>query len=101
VGTDLSDSMGPASDSLREADSGGTLSGNRIPDFLVEGPAGESISGIWIDVVIPGDPGPVTPFVDGVPVAHTTTGWGIRVPLGDIPAGESRLVSFRTPSSQG
>ena len=79
----------------------GVPSGGRIPDFLVEGPEGESVTDLWIDIVLPGGSVAVTPFVDGVPVAYTTTDWGIRVPVGDLPAGENRLISLRVSTPLG
>jgi len=75
--------------------------GGRTLDIRVEGPAGESITGLWIDIVLPGGSDTVTPAVDGVPVAYTTTDWGIRVSLGDLPAGETRLISLQPRVEDG
>jgi len=66
----------------------------------VEGPEEEAIYGLWIDIVLSTESGPVAPFVDGIPVSHTTTEWGIRVPIGDLPAGEGRLISLRIQPPQ-
>ena len=70
-------------------------------DIRVEGPQGESVTGLWIDIVLPRGSDAVTPAVDGVPVAYTTTDWGIRVPLGDLPAGETRLISLQPRYEHG
>jgi hypothetical protein len=85
-----------------EADSleGRTLEGWTL-DIRVEGPEGESITGLWIDIVLPRGSDAVTPAVDGVPVAYTTTEWGIRVSLGDLPAGETRLISLQPRYENG
>jgi peptidoglycan/xylan/chitin deacetylase (PgdA/CDA1 family) len=68
-------------------------------DILVEAPSDEALSGLWIDVVIP-DPGPdgLIPLVNGYPVSFATTDWGIRVSVGELAAGEVRLISLRAPA---
>jgi hypothetical protein len=75
--------------------------GARTLDIRVAGPAGESITGLWIDIVLPRGSDAVTPAVDGVPVDYTTTDWGIRVPLGDLPDGETRLISLQPRFEDG
>ncbi len=71
----------------------------RPPDVLVEGPADEGVSGLWIDVVLPGGPSGVTPSVDGIPISYNLTEWGVRIPIGDLLPGESRIISF--PLAEG
>ena len=64
------------------------------PDLLVEA-QGEAVpAGVWIDVVLPGGSGGMTPSVDGIPVAYTRTEWGVRIPIGDLLPGESQVISF-------
>ncbi len=93
--------IAPRASTHHEEDSVGVHPGPRLPDLLVEGPEGEGISGLWIDIVLPVGPGRLIPLVDGVPVAYTATGWGIRVPLGHLPAGETRLISLQLSSPEG
>ena len=89
-------------DSLEAPETSGTAGdevdvspGLPLAEFLVEGPQEESIQGLWIDIVLSMESGPVAPYVDGIRVSHTTTEWGIRVPIGELPAGGSRLISLR------
>jgi peptidoglycan/xylan/chitin deacetylase (PgdA/CDA1 family) len=67
-------------------------------DLLVEAPLDRPISGLWVDVVIP-DPGPrgLIPLVSGNPVSFATTEWGLRISVGDLAEGETRLISLRPP----
>jgi peptidoglycan/xylan/chitin deacetylase (PgdA/CDA1 family) len=69
----------------------------RHPDILVQAPEMAGIQGLWIDVTLPGGSDAVLPQVDGSPVGYVTTEWGIRVPVGDLAAGQARRISLRGP----
>jgi peptidoglycan/xylan/chitin deacetylase (PgdA/CDA1 family) len=88
----------PIGDSLTDTfEAPGPGSQNLLPDIRVEGPDDEAVSGLWIDVVLPGGLAGTTPAVDGVPTSYNLTEWGVRVPLGDLLPGEPKIISF--PSS--
>jgi peptidoglycan/xylan/chitin deacetylase (PgdA/CDA1 family) len=74
-------------------------------DFKVRALSQQAIEGVWIDIVLPGGAGGVVPSVDDLPVAHTRTDWGLRVPLGPLEAGVARVLSLvradSLTSSQG
>jgi len=70
------------------------------PDLLVEVLGEVGPAGVWIDVVLPGGSEGMTPSVDGVPVAFTTTDWGVRIPVGDLIPGELRVISFPPKASR-
>lgn len=62
------------------------------PEGLVDG---------WLDVVVPEADG-LVPLRDGDPVRYELTPWGLRVPLGDLEAGEERTVGLvPAPESGG
>jgi peptidoglycan/xylan/chitin deacetylase (PgdA/CDA1 family) len=61
---------------------------------LVEAPADAPVADLWVDIVLPEDPAGFGPLVDGEPVRYAGTPWGIRVPVGDLGAGERRVVSL-------
>jgi len=63
-------------------------------DLLVAAPADRDIADLWIDVVIPSLPAGMTPLVDGRPVDYEATDWGMRVPVGTLPAGSERTITF-------
>jgi hypothetical protein len=67
----------------------------RLPVVRVEAPSDTGIARLWVDVVLPAGGDSAAPFVDGVPVSYSSTAWGIRVPLGDLSAGETRLIHLR------
>jgi len=99
----------PAADSLADtagslADTTGTRAGPgeeaSLPDILVEAPALVGIRGLWIDVTLPGASDGVIPSVDGLPVPHTATEWGIRVPLGDLSPGQVCRISLGVPGPE-
>ncbi len=69
-------------------------------DLLVKAPAAESVEDLWVDVVLPGGLGDLQPAVDGAFVAFAATEWGIRVPVGDLPAGTTRRITLRHVSPQ-
>jgi peptidoglycan/xylan/chitin deacetylase (PgdA/CDA1 family) len=69
------------------------------PEIVVEAPRGEDIEGLWLDVVLPNGADDVRPTVNGSAVAFTVTEWGIRVPVGRLPAGGERLVAIRSSST--
>jgi peptidoglycan/xylan/chitin deacetylase (PgdA/CDA1 family) len=60
----------------------------------VEGPEEEAVTGLWIDIVLPKGGEELSPLVNGVPVPFSRTSWGIRVPVGDLPAGGESLISL-------
>jgi len=73
-----------------------------LPDLLVEGPAdGEPVPGLWVEMVLPGGTDDLVPWVDGQPSDFATAEWGIRVPLGTLPAGMVRRVSLVRMSQSG
>jgi hypothetical protein len=91
----LLDSGPPRADSLTDSVEASAPGGcGWPPDVLVEGPNEEAVSGLWIDVVLPGGPSGTIPSVDGIPVSYNLTEWGVRIPLGDLLPGESRIISF-------
>jgi peptidoglycan/xylan/chitin deacetylase (PgdA/CDA1 family) len=63
-------------------------------EILVEAPGDRSISGLWVDLVIPGEGESLATFVDEQPVPSASTEWGLRVPVGDLEPGEVRRVSL-------
>jgi hypothetical protein len=71
-----------------------------FPVVRVEAPTGAGIARLWVDVVLPVGPNSAAPFVDGVPISYSTTEWGIRVPVGDLSAGETRVIHLR-PAEEG
>lgn len=72
----------------------GTSAAPRGLRILVQAPASLPVSDVWVDIVLPEDPTGFGPLVDGEPVRYTGTPWGIRVPVGDVGAGEQRVVSL-------
>lgn len=48
----------------------------------------------WVSVFLPDGLGDQAPDVDGIPVAYRETPWGIAVPVGRVPAGETRTVTL-------
>ncbi|MCG6988330.1 MAG: polysaccharide deacetylase family protein [Gemmatimonadetes bacterium] len=72
----------------------GTSATARSLRVLVEAPPNLPVSDVWVDIVLPQDPAGFGPLVDGEPVRYTGTPWGIRVPVGDLGAGERRVVSL-------
>ncbi len=72
----------------------------RFPVVRVEAPGDTGIAGLWVDVVLPWGADSLAPFLDGVPVSYSTTEWGIRVPVGDLSAGETRIIHLR-PVEEG
>jgi peptidoglycan/xylan/chitin deacetylase (PgdA/CDA1 family) len=73
----------------------GAQSPRTFPVVRVEAPEGAGIARLWVDVVLPHVADALAPFVDGVPVSYSTTEWGIRVPVGDLAAGEVRIIHLR------
>jgi peptidoglycan/xylan/chitin deacetylase (PgdA/CDA1 family) len=67
----------------------------RFPVVRVEAPPGKDIDRLWVDVVLPHAADSLAPFVDGVPVSYSTTEWGMRVPIGDLSAGDTRVIQLR------
>lgn len=68
--------------------------------LLVEAPADEGVEGLWVDIVLPAGLGDLQPAVDDTFVAFTATEWGIRVPVGDLPAGTTRRITLLTVPSR-
>ena len=62
--------------------------------LLVQAPAEEGVNDLWVDLVLPAAGGRLAPVVDGEPVSYVGTEWGLRVPVGDIPAGGRRTVTL-------
>lgn len=62
--------------------------------LVVTAPQDRDIAGLWIDVVLPETTDGLTPVVAGRPVDFQATDWGMRVPVGDLAAGESRPITF-------
>lgn len=65
-----------------------------VPDLLVEAPEGVDLTGLWVQVVLPGVTDAVVPVVDGAPVDFTSTEFGIRLPVGPLRGGATVRVSF-------
>lgn len=65
-----------------------------ISDLVVTAPADRGLDDLWIDVVLPYATEDRIPVVDGRSVAFEATEWGMRVPIGDLAAGQERRVSF-------
>jgi peptidoglycan/xylan/chitin deacetylase (PgdA/CDA1 family) len=63
--------------------------------LLARAPAREGIQGLWVDILLPEGVGDLKPLVDGIPVSFNTTDFGIRVPVGNLEAGESRRIELR------
>jgi hypothetical protein len=65
-------------------------------EILVEAPADSGIRGLWVEIILPEGIGiDFTPEVGGIPVSFTATDFGIRVPVGDLEAGERERITFR------
>ena len=65
-------------------------------EILVEAPADSGIRGLWVEIILPEGAGSdVTPKVGGIPVSFTATDFGIRIPVGDLEAGERERITFR------
>jgi hypothetical protein len=69
-------------------------------EFLVESPRDLTGTDLWIEVLLPEGVGDLKPFVDGVPVPFRSTDWGIKVPVGALEAGASRILSLRSTPTQ-
>jgi peptidoglycan/xylan/chitin deacetylase (PgdA/CDA1 family) len=70
-----------------------TAEDGSVPEIVVEAPRGEDIEGLWLDIVLPHGVRDAQPVVNGSSVAFTLTPWGIRVPVGNLPAGgEGRIA---------
>lgn len=96
------ESLAPGGDASGPASVGGIASQpGRLPSMLVEAPKGDGIRGLWIDVILPAGVDGVIPFVDGQPVPYATTEWGLRVPVGDLAAGEARRILLRVAGPDG
>ncbi len=70
------------------------LTTGSVGDLLVEAHPTRDLAGLWVDVVLPDATEGLVPLLDGEPVAFTPTSWGMRVPVGILPAGGSRRISF-------
>ncbi len=59
------------------------------------------LSGAWIELTLPGEPGEWEAEVDGERIEFARTRWGIAVPIGPLAAGESRpLAVSRVEATQ-
>lgn len=63
--------------------------------IVVRAPGEASIQGLWIDVVLPDGWEDLVPFIEGAPVSFSATEVGIRVPVGNLEAGEARHITLR------
>lgn len=88
---------GTASTPDTSAGPGASTVGEHAPVVVVQGPADASVSGVWIDVILPFGPDSAAPYIGGVPIPYSTTGWGLRIPVADLQAGERRLITLRAP----
>ncbi len=71
----------------------GSSENGDIPEIVVVAPRGEDIEGLWLDIILPNGIRDAQPLVNGSFVAFTLTPWGIRVPVGHLPAGgEGRIA---------
>jgi len=64
--------------------------------IFVEAPADADVEGVWVDVVLPGGTADLAPQIGGTPVPFSTTDFGLRIPVGDLRAGETRRISLRS-----
>ena len=67
-----------------------------VYEVLVEGPSESDVQGLWVDILLPERAEELVPLLDGVPLPFTTTEWGMRVPVVELPAGESRRITLQT-----
>lgn len=65
-----------------------------VSDVVVTAPQDRDIDDLWVDVVLPDAPTGLVPVVDGRSIDFQATDWGMRVPVGDLTAAESRRVTF-------
>lgn len=65
-----------------------------VSDIVVAAPLNRTVGGLWVDVVLPEGREGLVPLVDGRPVDHQSTDWGMRVPVGYMQDGESRRITF-------
>jgi hypothetical protein len=72
----------------------GAASQASVPDILVTAPADRVVEDLWIDVTLPSAPVGTIPLVEGRSVAFEATDWGMRIPIGNLTAGERRRVTF-------
>ncbi|MCG6955975.1 MAG: polysaccharide deacetylase family protein [Gemmatimonadetes bacterium] len=86
---------GSHSPGLRGDSTPDSLAAHR-PEFriLVEAPESESIEGLWIYVVLPEGPDRLVPLVEGSPAPFVAAEGGVRVSVGDLAGGASRIIAF-------
>ena len=65
-----------------------------VADIVVTAPPDRGIEDLWTDIVLPSAPEGLIPLVAGRPVDFQRTVWGMRVPVGDLSAGEARRIAF-------
>ena len=65
-----------------------------VADIVVSAPLDRGVENLWVDVVIPNPPDGMIPLVDGRSVDYEQTDWGMRVPVGDISAGDTRRITY-------
>lgn len=63
--------------------------------LVARAPADEGIWGMWVDMTLPQGLSDLKPLVDGTPVPFLATDFGIRIPIGDMEAGETREIELR------
>jgi len=85
--------------SVVAAEPGGPAAVPDDPDALafevvVQASVGGSLTGVWVDLVLPKGAEALGPLVDGEPVPYVGTPWGVRVPVGDLEPGSRRVVSL-------
>jgi peptidoglycan/xylan/chitin deacetylase (PgdA/CDA1 family) len=80
--------------SAQETEEGSEPGASGSLEVVVEAPANQSVSGLWVEVVLPEDPQGLAPLVDGQSVPYVGTPFGIRVPVGDLEAGARRTISL-------
>ena len=65
-----------------------------VADIVVTAPLDRSVEDLWIDIVLPSAPEGMVTLVTGRSVDFESTDWGMRVPVGNLSAGEVRRVTF-------
>jgi peptidoglycan/xylan/chitin deacetylase (PgdA/CDA1 family) len=65
-----------------------------VADIVVTAPLDRSVEDLWIDIVVPSAPEGMVPLVAGRSVDFESTDWGMRVPVGNLSAGELRRITF-------
>jgi peptidoglycan/xylan/chitin deacetylase (PgdA/CDA1 family) len=72
-----------------------------VSEVVVTAPPDRGVEDLWVDIVIPGAPDGLIPLVQGRSVDFQRTDWGMRVPIGSLPAGATRRVTYLVLPDEG